>query len=322
MRGVDSSPVSNEVTLTISTGYANTVPPSIAGNTQVGQTLTVTPGTWTGSPALTYQWQRDGSDISGATATTYVQAVADCSADITCLEIPDATVLDAEPSNTLVTDVYVVLTDTVEDAANSATYSGTVWDGVSIGVAAPNRRIVLAPTARKTSVAGVVSACAVGAEAGALAVAAANHNGGIENKAELWCTGLIPAGTTANLSVTWTLSQDRCGCGVYAVYGAGSATPTDTDRKHGDNTDTALSVSLTVPAKGVAIGAGLFTGNTTRSWAWTGLVEDYDIVFESSVCHSGASLNSNAGGNIAITSTPTGTTIVTNPAIVLAAWGP
>lgn len=55
--------------------------PTIAGDAEIGATLTVTPGEWSGDPepTLTYQWQTgDGenfTDLAGATGTTYeVQA--------------------------------------------------------------------------------------------------------------------------------------------------------------------------------------------------------------------------------------------------------
>lgn len=56
----------------------NTVAPAVTGTAQVGQTLTTTNGTWAGNAATyTRQWQRDGVNISGATATTYVPVEAD-----------------------------------------------------------------------------------------------------------------------------------------------------------------------------------------------------------------------------------------------------
>src|SRR4029077_20403156 len=62
----------------------NTVLPAISGTTQVGQTLTTTNGTWTGSPTgYAYQWKRGGSNISGATASTYLLVTADLAATIT-----------------------------------------------------------------------------------------------------------------------------------------------------------------------------------------------------------------------------------------------
>jgi hypothetical protein len=64
----------------------NTVAPVISGNTTLGSTLTTTNGTWTGTATITfgYQWKRNGSNINGATNSTYVLAVADSAASITC----------------------------------------------------------------------------------------------------------------------------------------------------------------------------------------------------------------------------------------------
>lgn len=64
---------------------ANTVAPSITGTTVQGSTLTAADGTWTGTPAptLTRQWKRNGVNISGATATTYVLTASDVGATIT-----------------------------------------------------------------------------------------------------------------------------------------------------------------------------------------------------------------------------------------------
>lgn len=65
---------------------ANTVAPAITGTAQVGQTLTVSTGTWTGVPTPTYtrQWKRGGAEIKGAIGTTYVPTTADIGATITC----------------------------------------------------------------------------------------------------------------------------------------------------------------------------------------------------------------------------------------------
>lgn len=58
--------------------------PAITGTAQVGQVLTVSTGTWSGSPiSYAYQWARNGADIAGATAGAYVLTVADAGA-ITC----------------------------------------------------------------------------------------------------------------------------------------------------------------------------------------------------------------------------------------------
>lgn len=56
----------------------NTSLPAIVGTPEVGQTLLATTGTWTNSPTgFTYQWQRGTTNISGATASSYVVVSAD-----------------------------------------------------------------------------------------------------------------------------------------------------------------------------------------------------------------------------------------------------
>lgn len=63
----------------------NSVLPVISGTAQVGQTLTVTNGTWSNSPtSYTRQWKAAGVAISGATATTYVPVAGDVGKTITC----------------------------------------------------------------------------------------------------------------------------------------------------------------------------------------------------------------------------------------------
>jgi hypothetical protein len=64
---------------------SNTVAPVITGTNVVGQTLTTTNGTWTGTNlTYTYQWKRGGSNISSATSVTYVLVEADADTSVTC----------------------------------------------------------------------------------------------------------------------------------------------------------------------------------------------------------------------------------------------
>jgi hypothetical protein len=64
----------------------NTVAPAITGTAQVGQTLTVTNGTWAGNSATyAHQWRAAGVNISGATGTTYVPVIGDIGKIITCV---------------------------------------------------------------------------------------------------------------------------------------------------------------------------------------------------------------------------------------------
>jgi len=70
----------------------NTVAPAVSGTAQVGQTLSTTNGTWSGSPtSYGYQWQRDNSgggvysNIGGATSSSYTLVSADLGCNVRCV---------------------------------------------------------------------------------------------------------------------------------------------------------------------------------------------------------------------------------------------
>src|SRR5262249_7890299 len=67
---------------------ANIVPPAVTGTAQVGQPLTASSGTWSGSPTFTYQWSRcdsagaNCSTLTGAGSTSYTAQPADVGATL------------------------------------------------------------------------------------------------------------------------------------------------------------------------------------------------------------------------------------------------
>jgi hypothetical protein len=69
-----------------STAPVNTVAPAVTGTAAVGQVLTCSQGTWTGTPTPTYayQWLRGGSNISGATSSTYTVISGDSGTTLSC----------------------------------------------------------------------------------------------------------------------------------------------------------------------------------------------------------------------------------------------
>lgn len=64
----------------------NTVAPAISGIETEGETLTCSTGTWTGPGiSYSYQWERSGTPIGGATNNTYVLQTADVGETLTCV---------------------------------------------------------------------------------------------------------------------------------------------------------------------------------------------------------------------------------------------
>lgn len=66
---------------------SNTAAPIISGTATQGQKLTTSSGSWSGFPApsYTYQWMRDGANISNATSGTYDLIAADVGKKISCV---------------------------------------------------------------------------------------------------------------------------------------------------------------------------------------------------------------------------------------------
>jgi hypothetical protein len=105
----------------------NTANPTVTGNAKVGETLSVSNGTWTGSPtSYAYRWQRCTSStsctsISGATGQTYVVRAADAGHTLRAT----VTATNADGSSTANSN----MTATV--AAGTGTPANTVQPSVS-----------------------------------------------------------------------------------------------------------------------------------------------------------------------------------------------
>lgn len=115
----------------------NTTAPSITGTATVGETLTAVAGTWTGSPTVTRQWLRGGTEISGATGTTYLLVAADEGATITVQETAtnaggsaDATSAGVGPvAAATVPSLSIEITPASITAGDTVTITGTVTNG-------------------------------------------------------------------------------------------------------------------------------------------------------------------------------------------------
>ena len=97
----------------------NSVAPALSGTAQEGQTLTCSTGTWSGSPTYTYQWKRDGNNITSATNSTYTLVTADVGTSIKCTVTATNFVGSATAdSNTVVpVSAFTGLLDTYSGAA-------------------------------------------------------------------------------------------------------------------------------------------------------------------------------------------------------------
>jgi hypothetical protein len=130
----------------------NTSPPTISGTAQVGQQLTASPGTWTGTQPISYayQWQRCDSNgancnpITGATSAGYTATTADVGNTLNVAATASNTPGSATATSAATATVQSVPTSTIfSDGFESGNFSA--WSSVQIagdGTAAVQSAIV------------------------------------------------------------------------------------------------------------------------------------------------------------------------------------
>jgi hypothetical protein len=129
--GGSGAPATSAATSTVAAAVpVNMVLPAISGNAQVGQTLTATNGTWTNSPtSFTYQWNRAGTPIGGATASTYVPAAADVGNTLTVSVVAANSGGSSSPTTSSATSSII---DIIPANSSLPTISGTAQVGQTL----------------------------------------------------------------------------------------------------------------------------------------------------------------------------------------------
>lgn len=207
----------------------------------------------------------------------------------------------------------VSITQTAATTSNTVNSTYT-FSAQNFGTAAASRLIAVA-TYSAASGANSASGVTIGGIAATSVGQVAGTNGGFFLNTSMWVAA-VPTGTSGAVVVTYSGNQNRAGIGVWAIYDAGSATPSQALTSHDTNP---VSVSLNVPANGAAIGAAL--SSTTGTATWAGLVEDFDMaVGGGSQDMTGAhAAFVSAQSGLAVSATFTG---YTASGMVAASWGP
>jgi hypothetical protein len=121
----------------------NTVAPVLSGSGTTASPYTVTNGTWANGPILSYaiQYLRDGSPISGATGSTYIQVLADSGANITAQVIAtnaagasSPAVSNAIAAGTITAATFTRPTDQPANILNDQIYQCDTETGSVFGV--------------------------------------------------------------------------------------------------------------------------------------------------------------------------------------------
>ncbi|MBN1129947.1 MAG: immunoglobulin domain-containing protein [Chitinispirillaceae bacterium] len=254
-----SSVTSNAAVLTVNNGPAITTQP-------VSQTITAgSPVTFTvaasGNPAPTYQWKKDGNNISGATSATLT---------IASVQPADAGSYTAVAANGIgsSTSNAAVLTVNYAPSITTQPVSQTINAGspVTFTVAATGNP---APTYQwkkgGTNITGATSASlsitsTVSGDAGSYTVVVTNSVNTVTSNAAVLTVNYAPSITTQPESKT----VDSGAAVTFTVVASGVPAPTYQWKKDGTNIEGATSASYTITST-VPADAGSYTVAVTNS---------------------------------------------------------
>ena len=193
------------------------------------------------------------------------------------------------------------------DTTSATTYTFT---GCDIGTAVAGRVVVVAVETHTldNKLNRTLSSGTIGGAAAGVRVTAGTTAYGTASIMSL----VVAAGATATITVTMNGATDGCAIHVYALYGAASATPTDT----ASATDSSAT-TIDIPAGGVCIGCAY---NRTQgvTWTLTSIVEDAHADFDVAAYCTGSveSLIAQTGASVRLLPS---TILTTRQAF--AAWG-
>ncbi len=242
--GGASAPATSTATSAVTGGGSiptNTAVPTISGVVQVGSTLTAAHGSWTNSPtSYTYQWNRAGTMISGATGSSYVAVGGDIGNTLTVSVVAVNSGGSSTPATSAASIPVPIGTASIKvmPLGDSVTYGTTVVGGV-VGAAPGGYRLPLYQTLNEE---GIIKLTFVGS---------LNTNGS-----------------------PWLPYPDHEGHGGFTISGAGVSGDTN-NIKYGIDTLNWLSVNPDVIVLLIGIN-DLFAGRTTAqaNTDYTALLND------------------------------------------------
>lgn len=156
--------------------------------------------------------------------------------------------------------VTITFTDSVADASDLTTYT---FSGRSLGVAAPDRTIVVGAVGAGAA-ARTVSSVTVAGISATIQV----QEGSATGATTCLATALVPTGTTGDIVVTFSGGVVRAAIGIWRARDANVIVDTGTSTAD-PSTDT-----ININAGGAVFGAAIT--NAASSYSWTNLTELYD----------------------------------------------
>lgn len=195
-------------------------------------------------------------------------------------------------------------------AVNSANLTTYTFSAQAIGTAAADRYVIVGISYGNNS--ATVSSVTIGGVSATSIVVAAGTAGGWGTIGAAIFIANVPTGTTADVVVTLSAGQNRCGIGVWSATGMSGTTASATN----SSSASPGSASITIPTGGFGIAVASIAENSAPLVSWTNATERYDSDVEAgSFVQSGADTSSS--GSVTITATYSA---ASGPILVMAAW--
>ena len=188
-------------------------------------------------------------------------------------------------------------TDFNDGSATSYTFSS-----LDLGTAASDRSIVvMAGHTRGVATTTAITALTIGGVSATKIIGPTSIlSGGYAQ--EVWWAD-VPTGTTGDVVVTVNSTTIYMGISVTALYGDNILYAIGTDLTANNTTD--VTVTIGVPAGGVAIASAKALASIT--WTWTGVTEEYDFVADGAYTLSGGSKTYSAAEEVTISAAKSAT---------------
>lgn len=199
------------------------------------------------------------------------------------------------------------------DSVDRTTYT---FAGQSIGTAS-NDRVVIVTVGSRANDSKDITGVTIGGVTATQVVRALYVGAGVECAAIYAAT--VPAGTTADIVVTFSGPMIRCAIGIFVKTGSTGVSASDTDVSV-TNTAGAFNASVDVPDKGTVLCMCASSTSGVTTWTLSGVTEDFDVPLEStSTAYAAGHDNYASGQTVNLTATATATPL--NGAVAIASWG-
>lgn len=203
-------------------------------------------------------------------------------------------------------------------AASTSDTDSYDYGTLDIGTASSDRIVVVVALGTDSSSGATTDDVSIAGASGTEIVESNYDAGGNSSSCAIWGR-LVTAGTTGNITVTYSQAMQRAGVAAYALTGTGGSLTAHATGVDEDGSDPLTVSSFTTPANGGAIGGALNNTAGGDDFTWTNLTENSDFAIESA---TGSTASKTVSSQVTETITADYASAATRACMAVVSWGP